>query len=112
MVTGENRSPFLGITALKHPGPVSMEIAASGSAGPARIQWRTEDQETFPEEGQVIEFTLPGGNAASTVKVELPVQGSLQHLRLYLPAQKSPVSLNSITIHSRDPKPQVWNFDQ
>ncbi len=112
MVTGENRSPFLGITALKHPGPVSMEIAASGSAGPARIQWRTEDQETFPEEGQVIEFTLPGGTAASTVKVELPVQGSLQHLRLYLPAQKSPVSLDSITIHSRAPKPQVWNFDQ
>ncbi|MCP5559163.1 MAG: sulfatase [Verrucomicrobiaceae bacterium] len=112
IVTGENRSPFLGLTALKHPGPVSMEIAASGAAGPARIQWRTADQETFPEAGQIVEFTLPGGSTPSTVTVELPVKGSLLHLRLYLPAQQAPVTLDRITIRSRAPQPQIWNFDK
>jgi len=112
VITGENRNPFLGLTNLKHPGPVTIEIAASGAAGKARIQWRTDDQETFPEEGQSVDFSLPGGQKSSAVKVSLPVKGTLHHLRLYLPAANGAVLLETVTISSGAKDPQIWTFDK
>jgi hypothetical protein len=108
-VTGDNRSPFLGIAGLRHPGPVTLRIKTKGEGGAAKVQWRTSAQETFPESGQVQEFTLKDD---SETTLTLPVSGSLFHIRLYLPAQSHAVVLDSIEMVSGNPgaKPQRWDF--
>lgn len=111
IVTGENRAPFLGMTGLKHPGPVEMRLKSTAGGGPAKVQWRTADQPEFPREGQAVEFALqPGGEGAET-RVELPVSGSLLHLRLYLPAQQQPVELDWVELRSQGGRSQRWEFE-
>jgi arylsulfatase A-like enzyme len=110
-VTGENRSPFLGITGLKHSGDVVLRLRARPAAGPVKVQWRTADQETFPDEGQVVEATLPGGNDWSQLLLPLPTKGSVMHVRLYLPAQKAPVEVDWIELTSKSGKKQRWDFN-
>ncbi len=81
---------------------------ASGS-GPGKVQWRTADQAEFPAEGQVVEFQIPAGGA-KTVEVPLPVEGSLAHVRVYLPAQNEPVVVESIALSATAGTPRVWDF--
>lgn len=109
-ITGEGRSPFLGLTGLKHSGPAVMCLRASSAGGAAKIQWRTADQPEFPKEGQVVEFNLPASTEGADVQVELPVSGSLLHLRLYLPARQQPVGLDWVELTSQGGKPQRWDF--
>ncbi len=101
IVTGENRNPFLGKTNLKLKGPVTVVLQTRGQGGPGKIQWRAQEQETFPPDGQTVEFTLPdtADQHAETV-VTLPAE-SVQHVRLYLPAQNAPVTLEKVELRGR-----------
>ena len=108
VVTGEGRSPFLGLSGLKIEGPATMTVRAT-SGGPAMVTWRTADQETFPQDGQSVEFTLVAGEDS---RVELPVKGSLLHLRLHLPAQVNPVALDAVKLQGASGEPVAWDFDQ
>ena len=108
----DGRTPFLGLTGLKLAGPVTVSLRAKSSGGPAKIQWRTADQESFPASGQVTEFALPAGTEWSEVKTQLPVTGSLLHLRLYLPAQAGSVALDWVELKPASGKPQRWDFDK
>lgn len=110
VVTGQGRAPFLGITNLKHPGPVTLRLRAHGAGGPAKVAWRTSAQEQFPAEGQTVAFALPGGADWQETSVEMPVEGSLLHLRLYLPAASQPVEIDWIELQSAEGKPQRWGF--
>lgn len=98
IITGETRQPFLGKSGLKLKGPVSVKLHTRSSGGQGKIQWRTLSQESFPAEGQIVEFSLP---AATDQPVEtlvvLPAE-SLQHLRLYLPAHNSPLVLEKVEL--------------
>lgn len=111
VVKGEGKSPFLGISNLKHRGPLTLGLRARGAGGPARVQWRTADQETFPPEGQTVEFALVPGDEWAEASVELPVRGSLLHLRLYLPAQSGSVQLDWVQLRPAGGDPQRWDFD-
>jgi arylsulfatase A-like enzyme len=110
IVTGKGRTPFLGITNLRLAGPVTLRLKVQTGAGPAKVQWRTAAQETFPAEGQVQEFEL---SANAEAEVTIPVAGVLQHLRLYLPAQSQPVSLDWIELQSAKARtePRRWDFE-
>lgn len=110
VVTGNGRAPFLGNAGLRHAGPVKLRVKTAGDGGPAKVQWRTEAQETFPEKGQTLEFAL--ANDAET-DVEIPVDGTLKHIRLYLPAQNRSVSLDWVEMKSAKAGAQAqhWNFD-
>jgi hypothetical protein len=55
---------------------------------------------------------LPAGADWAEAKVSLPVTGSLLHLRLYLPAQASPVTLDWVELKPATGKPQRWDFDK
>jgi arylsulfatase A-like enzyme len=91
-VTPQTRNPFLGRSGLKLAGPVVVRVDASKAAGRGKIQWRTLEQETFPEEGQVTEFEWREGVSEVTLDA-----GSVQHLRLYLPAgQGGGVEIRSV----------------
>lgn len=111
IVTGANRAPFLAMTGLKHAGPVEMRLKALSGGGPAKVQWRTADQPEFPREGQVVGFSLPPGREGAEVRVELPVSGTLLHLRLYLPAQQQPVELDWVELRSQGGRSQRWEFE-
>lgn len=110
VVTGEGKSPFLGISSLKHDGPVTLRLRARSTGGPAKVAWRTSDQEKFPDSGQEVEFSLPAGTEFIETGVELPVKGSLLHMRLFLPAQSQPVAIEWIELRPAKGKPQRWQF--
>lgn len=111
VVTGTGPAPFLGLTGLKLPGPVKLTLQTRGAGGAGRVQWRTTAQETFPEQGQVVEFTLPAApESAATTTVELPVQGDLLHLRLYLPAQRNPVTIEKAGLAPAHGEGVKWDF--
>jgi arylsulfatase A-like enzyme len=111
VVEGDGRSPFLGISNLKHAGPVTLRLRARSAGGPARVQWRTSTQESFPATGQSVDFALVATESWSEASVVLPVTGSLLHLRLYLPAQKSQVELDWVELKPATGQPQRWNFE-
>jgi len=111
VVTGEGKgSPFLGISGLKHPGPVTLRLRVRSAGGAGKVVWRTADQETFPAGGQTADFTVPGGPDWHDVQVELPVKGSLLHIRLYLPAAEKPVELDWVELQPAQGRPQRWDF--
>lgn len=109
-VKGESRRPFLGMTGLDLSGPVTLSLSVTSAGGPAKVQWRTTEQEAFPAEGQVVEFTLPEG-ADAKADVKLPVQGSLAHLRLYVPAAEAPVSLDWAELKPSQGEVKRWDFN-
>ena len=104
VVTGTSPKPFLGRAGLKLTGPVTLAIECGG-AGPARVQWRTLEQEEFPKQGQVAEFSLAAGT--TTVTIDAP---SIAHLRIYLPAQQSPVTLEAIDLRPVEGPPVSTRF--
>lgn len=110
-VSGAGKSPFLGISGLHHAGPVTATILARSSGGPAKIQWRTSDQDAFPSEGQSVEFDLPEGTEPQRAVINLPVDGTLFHLRLYLPAQQTSVMLDSVELRPGTGATQRWDFN-
>jgi hypothetical protein len=81
------------------------------AGGSGKVQWRTTTQEEFPASGQTVEFSWAGTAEWSEAKVVLPAEGALQHLRLYLPAQKAPVEIDWITLAPATGQPQRWDFD-
>lgn len=108
------RTPFLGNAQFSQAGPVLVKLRARSTAGGAgKIQWRTTEQEEFPPSGQLVAFELKPGEAWQDLTVELPVKGELVHLRLYVPADMSPVEIDSLAVLSSDPASPArqWNFN-
>ncbi|MDF1825522.1 MAG: sulfatase [Verrucomicrobiales bacterium] len=106
------RVPFLGTAQVKLKGPLKLEMKvrrASGGAG--RIQWRSSGQETFPEEGQVVDYTLSGGAEWEIVTVELPVRGTSATIRLYLPEGDEIVEFDAIEFTDSNKVVKAWDFE-
>ena len=112
-VEGNGRTPFLGTAQVRHTGPMALKIRARTAAGGVgKVQWKTANQDGFPKEGQVAEFTVPAGTEWQDVTVALPVKGKAAIVRLYLPAQKAPVEIQSLKYFpSGSGKPiRTWDF--
>jgi len=107
-------APFLGTAQLgKYTGPLTLKLRArSAAGGTGKVQWKLTTQNEFPKTGQTVEFNLPAGADWQDLTVALPIQGSPSPLRLYLPADKSPVEIQSIQYFAADgTKPvRAWNF--
>ncbi len=87
-VTPNGRQPFLVNAKIGAEGPVELRMRIRTKAdGKASVQWRTEGQELFPKTGQIKSFTVTGGDWQE-LKVSLPVEGQLIHLRFFPPAKK------------------------
>ncbi|MFA6544314.1 MAG: sulfatase [Limisphaerales bacterium] len=95
-IESDGGTPFLGMVQVKHAGPAVFNLRArSSTGGKGAVQWRTIGQKTFPKDGQNIAFELKPGEAWQDISVELPVEGELMHLRVFLPAAKAPVEISS-----------------
>ncbi|HWA98276.1 MAG TPA: sulfatase [Pirellulales bacterium] len=111
VVAGGGKGSFLGISGLKQRGPATVRLRTkSTNGGSGKVQWRTEDQDEFPSKGQVTEFTLPAGSDWRDTSVVLPTQGTVVHLRVYLPAEQAPVEVDAIELGSRGERSQRWEF--
>ena len=111
MSGGKNGGAFLGISGLKSSGPVTVKLRSRSGGGVGKVQSRTADQETFPDKGQMVDFTLPAGDDWIETPVELPTQGSLAQLRVFLPAQNAPVEVDWIELQSGGKRSQRWEFN-
>jgi len=105
-ITPAGRQPFLANARLRADGPVQLKLRIRTPIdGEAQLQWRTEGQKLFPKRGQSRTFEIAGGNWRE-LKVRLPVEGRLIHLRLFVPAGKRPTELDWIEIEGG----QRWDF--
>jgi len=112
-ISPTGRQPFLANAKLLANGPVEVRLRIrTPKAGIGRLQWRTVGQKTFPETGQRTPFEIAGGDW-QTLNVPLAVQGSLVHVRLFLPDSKRPAEIDWIEIEAqqgKDKAPKRWDF--
>jgi arylsulfatase A-like enzyme len=111
-VEAEGKSPFLGTAQVKGTGPLTLQLRARAAAGgPGKAQWTTGEQTDFNAPGQTAEFALKPGAAWQDLSVALPIQGEPRIVRLYLPADKGLVEVQSIRYLNAAGKPvRAWSF--
>jgi hypothetical protein len=112
-VSPTGRQPFIANANVRAGGPVEVRLRIkTPKNGTARLQWRTEGQDKFPQTGQSKSFGVAAGNWQE-INVPLAVEGRLVHLRFFLSDSKRPTEIDWIEIGSRaqDEKDAVrWDF--
>jgi arylsulfatase A-like enzyme len=112
-IAGAGGQPFLANAQVRADGPVEIKLRIRiHTSGTGRIQWRTEDQATFPSTGQSTSFLVRGGDWQE-LSVPLTAQGRVIHVRLFPPVQEQPVEIDWIEIASTgagDKESQRWDF--
>ncbi|MEQ1842492.1 MAG: N-acetylgalactosamine 6-sulfate sulfatase, partial [Verrucomicrobiales bacterium] len=107
------KRPFLGTAQAKCAGPLTVKMRVrSPHGGKGSLVWKTEAQETFPEEGQVIDYTLSAAEDWQDLALELPVEGTMGTLRIFLPAEKGTVDVEMIEISAGEGKVRKWAFSE
>jgi hypothetical protein len=110
-ITATGRQPFLGTGQVRLSGPLTLRLRARSTAGgEGRVQWRTATQETFPESTQIVTYHLSAGTKWQDVSIQLPIQGNARVVRLYLPADKSAVEVQSIQFLDKSGRKKAWDF--
>jgi uncharacterized sulfatase len=101
--------PFLTNAEISLPGPVTVILKVRAKeAGKGSLSWRTQDEKDFLPANNAA-FAWAAGPEVQELKVELPVQGRLIHLRLQ-PSPATALEFTSIDIRSRSGKARTWNF--
>ena len=57
-----------------------------------------------------VELDLPAGAEWHDLQADLPVRGTARIIRIYLPADKSPVEIESMSFTASAGKPVKWQF--
>jgi hypothetical protein len=110
-IEAAGRTPFLGTAQVKMNGPIILKLRARSSVGGnGKVHWRTADQSEFPENVQTTSFTLKAGADWQNIRVELPITGVCGTVRLYLPADRAPVEIQSIDFSSPKGESKRWSF--
>jgi uncharacterized sulfatase len=104
--------PFLARLGLNVPGPVALTLRARATTGgKATASWRTTRTKDFTAENSVS-FDWPAGTEWQDVKVALPVEDSLIHLRLTPARSSSGLEVQSIELRGRGAAPaRNYRFD-
>ncbi len=108
------RQPFIANAKLRVSGPVEFRLRIKPPKnGKARLQWRTEGQDRFPETGQRMSFDVDGGDWQE-LSVTLPIEGQLVHMRFFLSDSKQPTEIDWIEIGSKaqtEKDAKRWDFN-
>ena len=96
------RQPFLANAKVRVNGPLEVSLRMrTQKDGIGRIQWRTEEQASFPKTGQHQTFNVIGDDWQE-LSIPLDVKGRIVHVRLFLPDSKRPTEIDWIEIGSND----------
>ena len=114
-ISNSHHQPFLANASLEFKGPVLVSVRLrSAKGGKATLQWRTSDQKDFSAKGQSKKFSIKGGDWHE-VAVNLPVKGTLQHLRLFTPVGKESLEIDWIEltpVRGKSKKSKRWDFGE
>lgn len=88
---------FLGFAAGKHSGPTTAKFRIKAKAGTSHFDWLSGG---VGSQQKRVDFTLKG-DEWEEITVELPAEGPLGIVRLYLPMQAHPVELDWIELISQ-----------
>jgi arylsulfatase A-like enzyme len=97
-ITNIGDACFLGMSASKHSGPTTAKFRIKAQAGSSHFDWLYGG---VGSKQQRVDFTLKGGDWEE-VTVELPAEGPLGILRLYLPMQEQPLEIDWIELTSKN----------
>jgi arylsulfatase A-like enzyme len=112
-VTATGKRPFLGTAHAKVAGPVKVVLRLRAPhGGKGSLTWKTAGQDDFPEQGQVIDYTLSNEDDWQEVELSLPVEGTIGTLRIYLPAEDGPVEVAKLEISGEGGKARAWDFTE
>ena len=89
---------FLGFSAAKHSGPTTAKFRIKAQAGSSHFDWLPGG---VGSKEQRVDFTLKGGDWEE-ISVELPAEGPLGIVRLYVPMQDTPVEIDWIELTSKN----------
>lgn len=105
-LTGQGQSPFLGVGAAME-GPATLKFRSrSAAGGEGRIEWIAPGKN--PPPGKSVPFSVKPGDWQETA-VEVPAEGPIGILRLYVPAHHQPVELDWIELTGKA-KTKRWDF--
>jgi hypothetical protein len=104
---GKSDAPFLGVAAGQSIGPavVTLRVRCAGG-GPGKIEWIPPGK--TQADAKSVRFALKPGDWQD-VTVDVPAEGPLGILRVYLPAQKQTVEVDRIELNATG-KPRRWDF--
>ena len=107
-VTGKGDAPFLGFSAGKTSGPTVVKFRVrTASGGVGKVEWLPTP--AAADQAKSVAFQIPAGDWQE-LTVQLPAEGPLGIVRLYLPAQKESVQLDWIELKSAGEKSQRSDF--
>ena len=104
--------PFLARAELDLEGPVTATLnlrAAQG--GPATLTWRTREQPDFVSSNAVA-FEWPASSEWKEIKVPVPVQGRLIHVRLTPSSGSRGAEVRTLTFTPANGKPKRFDFTE
>lgn len=105
-ITGINNAPFLGVGA-GATGPAVVKLRARcANGGDGKIEWLAPGADA--KTAKSVSFTLKPGNWQD-LAIDVPAEGPIGILRVYVPAQKQPVELDWIELKPNG-KPRRWEF--
>ena len=103
--------PFLTHAGLNLSGPVTATVKLrAAKSGIGTLAWRTREQKDFAA-ANTAPITWRGSAEVQEVVRELPVRGSLVHLRIQ-PAKEANLAIESIELRGSDGKTQSWHFNR
>lgn len=108
VISGKSAAPFLGVGAGKFSGPSVLTFRMRTAAdGAGKVEWLPDPKAA--DKAKSVPYKIGGGDWRE-VKVDVPAEGSLGILRLYLPAEKEPVQLDWVELKPAQGKAQRWKF--
>ncbi len=107
-----NARAFLACASIDVPGPVTVTMRVRAEkGGTGTLSWRTKQQPDFVPANSAA-FDWPAGPEWREVKVDLPVEGRLIHVRITPARDVRGIEIRSIAIRGAQGKPQAWTFEQ
>ena len=106
-LTNIGSEAFLGFAAGKHSGPTTATFRIKAKAGSSHFDWLPGG---VGSKQHRADFTLKGGDWEE-IRVELPAEGPMGIVRLYLPMQEQAVEIDWIELSSKNgSKPTKTKF--
>ncbi len=93
-ITKLSDASFLGFSAAKISGPITVQVRLKSEAGPSHFDWLPGGVQSA---AQSVSFKLVGGDWQE-LSFNVPASGPLGIVRLYLPKQVQPVEIDWIEI--------------